>query len=143
MPEEFYSRSNLPVITPECSDQFVEYLVAQGQAGRSVLQEVCSGSGRLSYQAYKAAVACLPPIDYRYGWNIRDPEHQRKYKKMVDTLLPFCSLFSISCTPWSQSNTTRTIEELEADRNKERPIIDWLVNSVVSSIQARGHMYLF
>ena len=63
--------------------------------------------------------------------------------KMVDTLLPFCSLFSISCTPWSQSNTTRTIEELEADRNKERPMIDWLVNSVVSSIHARGHMYLF
>ena len=63
MPEEFYTRTGLPVITPTVVEKFLT--LYEGQSFH--WHELCSGSGRTSVGMYRAGLRVLFPIDFRYG----------------------------------------------------------------------------
>ena len=78
MPEEYYTRSGKRVVTPQ---NFNTWL---GEARRKKVKwhgwELCSGSGRFSLLRVFAGLTMGFPVDYRYGWDIAHPDHQ----KMLD-----------------------------------------------------------
>ena len=63
MPEEFYTKSGLPIVTPQNFDKFMLAHAASDITWD--LQERCSGSGRLSIQAHDAGLCIGFPVTPR------------------------------------------------------------------------------
>ena len=61
MPEEYYTSSGYPVVTPENFETFIA--AHRDHPVRWDLQERCSGSGRLSAEAQKQLIVGFP-VDY-------------------------------------------------------------------------------
>mgnify|MGYP001305146696 CR=1 FL=1 len=84
IPEEFYTRSGLEVVTP---DNFEEWLTQHKDLQAAwAFQEQWSGSGRLSLTALRSGLTVLFPVDYRYGWDLMNDKH-REYISKVQTIL--------------------------------------------------------
>ena len=70
------------------------------------------------------------PVDYRYGWDVRNKAHQallRQYRKEVGIAV---SSFAPTCTPWSPANTRSNPDTLAAEREYQAPILDWMVEDI-------------
>ena len=115
------------MVTPENAQAFVEHMKLF--VSRAILHEVCSGTGALSYQAFASQVACLCPIDFRYGWDLGKPEHQLLVSEMHNMLLPFGTLVDPSCQMWSERS--KGPDRMEWDRESERSWLCWLVDVLV------------
>ena len=72
--EEFYSTTQLPVITPSNFVAWCKHI--GGRRFRFGFRELFSGSGRLSLAGYKQLLCISPPFDHRYGWDLRVAQHQ-------------------------------------------------------------------
>ena len=59
------------------------------------------------------------PIDYRYGWNVANPEHQKLLLDAQDILQPDVIVMAPSCGPWSTSANRLTDEERDRLRAEE------------------------
>ena len=73
VPEEFYSKSKKTPVTPRNARSWMR----KRRGSIFHFWEWCSGSGRLSLIALLSGLCVLFPIDYRYGWDLSHPEHQR------------------------------------------------------------------
>ncbi len=62
IPEIFYSRSGLPVITPDNCIAWITHMLAKGIC-KALISEVFSGSGILSHVAYSRLIPAIFPID--------------------------------------------------------------------------------
>ena len=76
LPEEFYTQSGLPVITPDNMHDFIKHMKENGHIFIFDLQELCSGSGRLSLTAFHKGMKVAFPVDLRYKWDTNNEEHQ-------------------------------------------------------------------
>ena len=124
MPEEYYTRSGKRVVTPQ---NFNTWL---GEARRKKVKwhgwELCSGSGRFSLLCIFAGLTMGFPVDYRYGWDIAHPDHQKMLDQAYETCCPDFLLCSPRCKFWSISSSRRDRQELMKDRESERPALVYL-----------------
>ena len=124
MPEEFYSDTKLPVVTPSNCQQWIHGLKKLGLTVE--MQEFCSGSSRLSLAGYKEGLRVGFPVDHRYGWDIGVPEHQVLLDEVDSVLGVTIDFFSPRCSPWSKANTTSKAETKARARLEERPGLLWI-----------------
>ena len=85
----------------------------------SVLWECCAGSGKLSAWCKKEAVTHLPPIDFRWGFDMRILRHQIPI--LYAFLVYGCEMFFVSpnCTPWGNNARQWTPEKRKQRRVAE------------------------
>ena len=122
MPEEFYSKTKLPLITPQNFHAWLDTM----KDGLE-FQEIFSGSGRLSLSVLNVGLQVGFPVDYRYGWNVR----RSKDRKLLDQLVYVVRLYSPRCSPWSSlSNIRRDKAALAEDRRAENPTLKWVADNV-------------
>ena len=99
IPEKFYSRTRLPVVTPDNVEKFIS--THASIAGlRFQFQEQMSGSGLLSTEAYYQGLAVLFPVDCSYGRDMNHEPHLVLLKKVRHLFQP---IFKWS-SPISRSN---------------------------------------
>ncbi|CAE7280604.1 RE2, partial [Symbiodinium microadriaticum] len=89
--EEFYNKTGRNVVSP---DNYYQWRGTKSARHRPHFWEICSGSGKLTYTALLAGLIVAFPVDYRYGWNIADPEHQRMLLEEQERSTPNVIFFS-------------------------------------------------
>ena len=119
IPEYFYNKTGLPVITPfnvrhfhKCMKRFTNYFT---------LWTWFSGSSRL------ALVMLLPPfsqlvlfpVDLRYGWDIGYCGHQQLLLETDSLLKPAMTSFEFRCKYWSRAGNRRQEHETKRFRQLE------------------------
>ena len=122
VPEEFYNKSSRPVLRPQNFQRWKKQ-----RQRKANLWELCSGSGRLSWIALVSGLVVANPINYRYGWDLANKEHQNMILEMQDILNPDVIAITPSCRPWTVSANRRSKEETRRLREAERPVLEFLV----------------
>ena len=115
IPEMFYTALKyLPVITPPCFSQFMDVL--SGSFGDRLAQLTlctwCSGSSRLALIMLSAPFdqLVLCPVDLRYGWDLRLPEHQQLLRTADKQFTPTVTTYEPRCKYWSRMGSIRDPE---------------------------------
>eukprot|EP00435_Cladocopium_sp_Y103_P024430 s393_g6.t1 len=124
IPEEYYSKLKKVPVTPYNARSWAR----KNRGKRFQFQEWCSGSGRLSLLAILAGLCVLFPIDYRYGWDLGLPEHQRIIHEVEQDIGggPDVLFYSPACRPWSISATKRDLDQTQRERAAEQPTLDYI-----------------
>ena len=124
IPEQFYTLfSWLPVITPQNYWSFQKHMKSKlGTNSIGVtLWSWCSGSSRLT--ATMASLPFLrmvgPPIDLRYGWDIRVKSCQELLVQADRFLKPLVTTFEPRCKHWSRAGNRRDPIDTERLRKDE------------------------
>jgi hypothetical protein len=78
--------------------------------------------------ALPSGLCVLFPIDYRYGWDLSHPEHQRIIQEIEHDINggPEVLMATPTCRPWSISSTRRDLETTKKERNEEMPTIQFI-----------------
>lgn len=124
MPEQFYSGTGLPVITPASARAFVEHMVAECHTAD--VAEIFSGSSSLTLGCYGAGLRALFPADFRYGWDLRRLEHRQLYGEVLEKLQVKIVFFSPRCSPWSIAGNQREKSKTAAAQEAEVPTLRWV-----------------
>eukprot|EP00435_Cladocopium_sp_Y103_P067718 s113_g30.t1 len=95
IPEEYYTKSGFHPVTPQNFKSW--FAKAKGRGLRWHAWELCSGSGRLSLVLLLAGLVVGFPVDYRYGWNINDPVHQKMLSQAQREFRPISSWIHSLC----------------------------------------------
>ena len=90
----------------------------------------------LSLRSKRLGLQVAFPVDYRYGWNMADPEHQEILTEIRRTMGIDITWWAPTCTPWSQASRGDA-EKREADREAQEPTLEWLVSDIQDG-QDRG-----
>ena len=113
--EEYCVRTGHHVVTPGNLEQWKTTSRATRKAH---LWEIGLGAGRLSYLAVLAGLATLFPVDYRYGWDITNHDHQQMLLAVQRETQPSVIVISpMEVFPKLTMNATE--EERESLRQKE------------------------
>ncbi|CAK8996615.1 1-alkyl-2-acetylglycerophosphocholine esterase [Durusdinium trenchii] len=126
IPEEYYSKSGLTPVTPGNFKAW--FSKTRGRGLRWHAWELCSGSGRLSLCLLMAGLGLVVgfPVDYRYGWDINNAQHQSYLDMAYHEFQPGMVHASPDCAPWSISSNSRDPELRHQDRLRDRPGLHWL-----------------
>ena len=89
--------------------------------------EWCSGSGRLSLLLLMASFIVGFPVDYRCGWDIAHPPHQRLLHECLTEFKPDM-LFG---GPWSVASANKDPVKRLDDRNRELPTLEFLHDNML------------
>ena len=136
MEENFYTLSQLPVITPGNCEQ---WLAAVSKCDiKPVFQEIMSGSGRLSARARSIDAAVAFPADFRYGWDINLVEHQRRMETVRDTLDVSIMYYSPKSTPWTRS-TKKPSDTRNKAQQDEMPSLVWISQLCTRTLREEAH----
>ena len=119
--EKFYTVTKLPVITPDNCLQF-----AQTVKGHDIiLWSWFSGTSALSFtmlgMPFQQPV-CFP-VDLRYGWDLKKPEHQRLLAQVDNILRPFVTTMEPRCKYWSRAGRAREPIVTAQQREDEQPML--------------------
>ena len=131
IPEEFYSRTKRKPVTPGNFQSW--FAKARGKGLRWQLQELYSGSGRLSLMAVLSGLLVGFPVDYRYGWDLAMPEHQHMISQARDEFMPACLYASPSSTAWNSSGRNSPLRQPE--RESEVKSLDFLKDLCVEQVK--------
>ena len=82
----------------------------------------------MSLLALLSGLCVLFPIDYRYGWDLGHPDHQRIIGELEMDMDggPDTLLYSPSCRPWSIASTKRDLQQTQQERASEMPTINFI-----------------
>ena len=119
LPEHFYTnRKDLPVITPDACAHFLDVMTTLKPRPHITLWSWCSGSSRLTYtmSSMPFSELVLFPVDLRYGWDIRLPEHQLLLQRVDALLRPHTTTMEPRCKYWSKAGSRRAPEVTEERR---------------------------
>ncbi|CAK0817055.1 unnamed protein product, partial [Prorocentrum cordatum] len=124
IPEKFYTKTKLTVITPRNADSFLKHL--QNYKITSVdMQEHFSGSSTLSFWAWRCEFSVLFPTDMRW----LEPRAEgtqdiiTRFQKAIRIQVKF---YTPECTPWSQASQTADPERKAANRSADLPALQWV-----------------
>ena len=123
LPEQFYTKSRLPVITPDVVKDFIKHMEMFRHAIIPLMAEVFSGSSGTSSEVHTNQCIALPPVDYRYGWDMHRDDHRHMLYLLIRFFRPKHVLCEFYCRPWSQSGNRADPVELEERRQAERPML--------------------
>ena len=93
--------------------------------------EWCSGSGRLSLLLLMANFIVGFPVDYRYGWDLAHPPHQRLLNECLAEHKPDMLFGAPSCGPWSIASGSKDPTKRSADRRRELPTLEYLHDTML------------
>ena len=124
IPEEFYTKTGRRPITPRNVKSWMA--TAQGRGLCFQFWEWCSGSGRLSLLLLMANFIVGFPVDYRYGWDLAHPPHQRLLHECLTEFKPDMLFGAPSCGPWSVASSNKDPVKRLEDRNRELPTLEFL-----------------
>ena len=88
--------------------------------------ELFSGSASLSNYVRSKQVSHLPPIDYRYGWNLADRNHQKLVLEALLTVGVSTLFASPNCAPWGANARSSPPEVRNAKRAEETITLQFL-----------------
>ena len=71
------------------------------------------------------------PVDYRYGWDLAHPPHQRLLHECLVEFEPDMLFGAPSCGPWSVASANKDPSKRLDDRNRELPTLDFLSDSML------------
>ena len=114
VPEEFYTKTGLEVVTPELCKLFL--IRHRDLPIDWHLQEQCSGNGRLSLAAYRRNLHVLFPVDYRYGWDLECRVHQELLEKIREELFARIRLTTPNDYLWTNASKKLSSQVLAAQR---------------------------
>ncbi|CAK9084871.1 1-alkyl-2-acetylglycerophosphocholine esterase [Durusdinium trenchii] len=138
IPEEYYTRSGLTPVTPGNFKSW--FSKTRGRGLRWHAWELCSGSGRLSLCLLMAGLVVGFPVDYRYGWDINNAQHQSYLNQAYHEFKPGVVHAAPDCAPWSVSANTKDPRLRHQDRLRDRPGLQWLQEIFEKQDrQARGY----
>ena len=128
----------MPVVTPA---NFLEWCNHIGHRRfRCGFRECFSGSGRLSFTGYLQLLCIAPPLDYRYGWDLRSAQHQT----MVDASFldeASASWYSPKCSPWIACSGWRASRQTVGMKRKhEAPTLKWIANKFAGKGSAKAQI---
>ncbi len=84
-------------------------------------------------------IAHLPPIDFRYGWNLSSVSDQLKLFHLLCELNVTTLFASPTCAPWgSNSRNLQTPEYREVRRLEEEPALEFLAAACFVQILKGG-----
>ena len=124
--EEFYSLSGLPVITPANAMEFIDRLSKTIRGIKPHFQEVMSGTARLTSVVFREGLRVMPPLDYRYGWDLSCLHHQRLASNMRKTFGLPVVYYSPTCRPWSIASNSQDPDVRWHERQLQMPTLEWL-----------------
>ena len=144
IPEMFYiTLKHLPVITPSCFPQFCEALRKSfgDKIPRIALWTWCSGSSRLALLMLSAPFdqLVLFPVDLRYGWDLRLPEHQRLLTTADTRFRPLVTTYEPRCKYWSRMGSSRDPEVTAERRGNETGMLKFLLQHSCNAAQDDRH----
>jgi len=144
LPEYFYTNNNLPIITPENCEEFLEKMISTKTFMCPTLWSWCSGSSRLS-----STMAALPfndavlfPVDLRYGWDLRRRDHQTLLTKVDQQLRPRMTTIEPRCKYWSHAGTRRDPTLKDELRNNEIPMLQYIAGHVTRLLRQQRHVLI-
>ena len=126
-PEEFYTLSKLPVVTPSNSNAFIKHMSSvmnQGKHNKIPMFEIMSGSSVFSKLCYSAGIMTLFPVDYRYGWHLSCDDHRSLVDSCVVSFNPRVLLFSPRSAPWYRSK--EKVAKILRRKAAELPTLQWI-----------------
>ena len=129
--EEYYSSTRTPVLRPSNCKKFIEmHLRAAQDLGQQPPEfdfiEMWSCSARTSYYAHKLGLKVMGPLDYRYGWDLMNPQHRALAGLLVQTFKVKVILAAPDCRVWSCSATTADPQATQEARRAQEPMLTWL-----------------
>ena len=143
IPEFFYTRTKLPVITPQLVQQFLQTTPPDANTPITFWSWF-AGSAHLSYtMTCPPFTKCvLPPIDLRYGWDIHHEPHQRLLRQLDAYYKPLVTTFEPRCKYWSRSGNRRDPMVTTRMRRQETPMLLFVAHHAVR-VQRDGRHGLF
>ena len=121
LPDLYYGGDRSKIIIPEKFNENLKEFTSPVQ-----LWETCSGTSALSTTARDSKVSHLPPIDYRFGWDLGRLSDQLM---ILHTLL-FVGVgtffTSPNCAPWGNHTRNLPPDVLQANRKFEEPCLMFL-----------------
>ena len=144
IPEMFYTTlKHLPVITPSCFPQFCEALRKSfgDKLPRIALWTWCSGSSRLALIMLSAPFdqLVLFPVDLRYGWDLRLPEHQQLLTSADRRYRPLVTSYEPRCKYWSRMGSGRDPEATAERRSNETGMLKFILQQLCDTVQDKRH----
>ena len=144
LPEHFYSRFPwLPVITQENYWSFQKHMKSRLgiQTIGVTLWSWCSGSSRLTATMASLSFLCMvgPPIDLRYGWDIRQKACQETLVQADKFLKPLVTTFEPRCKYWSRAGNRRDPDDTERLRLDEFPQLKFMATHGVRLANEKRH----
>ena len=123
IPEEFYSKTFMEVVTPCNFDQFIYVHKAWSEFhGIDLvwdLHERWSGSGRLSYYGFKRQLRVGFPVDYRYGWDLMLPLHRQHITRLKTLFTTYVDFNEPDCRIWSIASNRRDTQDGKRPTNSD------------------------
>ena len=131
IPECFYTKYRVPVITPNNVAMFIDSM-SRFPAFKPVLWTWFSGSSNLAAHMCDAPYhcMCLPPVDLRYGWDISLKSHQLLLLKLDDLFKPVCTTFEPRCKFWSIAGSKRDPSVTHSNRTLEQPMLSFVTKYI-------------
>ena len=123
LPEEFYTKTGMAPITPKNFNKWFNR--TKGKGLRWHFWEMFSGTGRLSLVMFMAGLIVGFPVDYRYGWNLADENHQAMLRRAQAEFRPGVVHLAPDCAPWSVSWSSKDPELRLQDRIAARPTLEF------------------
>ena len=129
IPEQFYTRFQLPVITPNNVAEFIA-VISRIPNLQITLWTWFSGSSNLAATMSSSPYfnLCLFPVDLRYGWDISTRLTQRVLHDVDELFRPLATTLEPRCKSWSHAGSRRDPNTTHAIRNKEGPMLSFVVN---------------
>ena len=124
IPEQFYTRTRLPVVRPDNVRAFLNVHRKLGIQWQ--FQEQMSGSGFMSAEAYFQGIATLFPVDLRYGWDMTCKEHLALLTEARSVCKPIFKWSSPDCSRWCAVTNAQDQTKVAADRQQQLPMLQWL-----------------
>jgi len=131
LPDVYYGGDVAQVVTP---DRLSEQLSVDKRTSTVKLWEWYSGSSTLSKEAKNSEVPHHPPIDYRYGWNLSNADHQLLLLKSLLKQGTDCLFASPNCAPWGNDSRAVSEEKRTERRSKETPTLAFLAVACIFQI---------
>ena len=122
MPEEFYTKSGLRPVTPSNFRRWFKH--AKGRGLRWHAWELFSGTGRLSLILMMAGLIVGFPVDFRYGWDLNNQEHQQMIFDAQREFKPGVVHIAPDCAPWSVSSTSKDPQVRLQERQEAKPSLE-------------------
>ena len=103
--------------------------------------ELYSCSGRLSWYAVSAELCTGFPVDFRYGWDMRNKAHRAMVDEATDFFNPDVVSSAPACRLWSAAKRKVNAAREAIERQLEMPALEWLVGRLRKQV-ARGRHFI-